>query len=753
MKLINTKKKIGYLIILFLISTSTFQIFNINTTKNFKDENNHEQVQTSAQESYVKEWIVNSNFSSTDNWNSSKGESGDPQDVNAFIGDGTANYEVLGKKGTFSLAETPINGSNWMAVPNPDFPYGPTSNFSDAEGLKVYHLFDDHDANQNPSVHWDRNFTLPVNMSDYTITSASVQVRVNATVSLDVDVEGDTRATDGGAQLNQQESYDYVRFYVLISDLPKNKKYELAYIQPNDLGQGNPWPTPGNDYLSNTYLIPYLEDDLIYFITSVLSTDNSNFTLTLGIRIYTADNSDTYDNDLFNELLINSVDFNFTYEKKINQQTSISWNQEGDKPDDISSYNVTVNEAILNFKYMINDTWTPLSPNSEIQVLINGFTHTEAINLWDDAKIFFQDAKSGGFDVTYLIDEDKNINLSIQVFLADEFELNRTIAIAIDNISLYVSYTVFFDDYQTNLQLFLNGEDKTLSPSTELPIGQNLTITVKYTNQTGGHIPGAGIQLTGVGIIENLKEFADNYSKTINVTQQLSMGINYLTIEAIKTNYQTKLINPTITVRKINAEIITVSGESNINIDVGQDAQLEVMLNDTDNDELIRGAIVTYTWWDRDPIPRVLTENNGIYEGEIENPPEGLYTITISVFAGEDYEFEDFEITLNVGVYIPGTQPDFGWLIYILIGAILGLVLLFTLYQTHFKYPPIVRKIRKLKKKVRKSKKTKQILVNTREQLIKDNRDHGIKDLNLENIQPEDGGKIEKIKIKNEEEI
>jgi len=751
MKLINTKKKIGYLILLFLISASTFQIFTMNTTKNFKDENNHKQVQTSAQESYVKQWIVNPLFTSTDNWISTKGGLGDPQDVNAYIGNDTANFEVLGKKGTFSLAEKPINGANWMAVPNPDFPHGPTSNFSDAEGLKVYHLFDDHDANQNPSVHWDRNFTMPVDMSDYVITSASIQTRVNATVDPDVDCPGDTLATDGGASLDQQESYDYVRFYVLISDLPKNNVYEIAYLQPTDLGQGNP---PGsNDLLSNTYLIPIPTEVLVFYLTSVLNTDYFNFTITLGIRIYTADNSNTYDNDEFHELLINSVTLNFTYEKKINQQTSVSWNQDGDKISDIipvsnySSFEVT--EAILNFKYRINDTWSSSSPNSEMRILINNIIHTETIKL-SAANSSFEYGNPEGFDVTSLISDD--VNLSIQLFLADEFELNRTIAVSIDNISLYISYTVFFDDYQTNLQLFLNGDDKTLSPSIILPIGQNLTITVKYTNQTGGHLPGAGIQLTGVGIIENLKEFADNYSITINVTQQLSMGINYLNIEATKTNYQTKLINPTINVRKLNTEIITVSGESNINIDVGENAQLEIMLNDTDNDELIRGAIVTYTW-NLDPIPRVLTENNGIYEGEIENPPEGFYTITILVFVGEDYEFEDFEITLNVGAYIPATQPDFGWLIYILIGAILGLVLIFTLYQTHFKFPPTVRKIRKLKKKVRKTKKTKQIIVNTREQLIKDNRENRIKDLNLENIQLENGGKIEKIPINKEEEI
>jgi len=749
-KLINTKKKIGYLILLFLISASTFQIFNMNMTKNFKDGNNLEQVHTSAQESYKKQWIENPNFTSgIDSWYNKT--EGDNSDIKATFNDGAANYEVLGDIDTYSLVSDPPDTS-WTEVDNPNFPNHPDTDEIRAGGLYVSHQWSDLTGIHQPSVHWDQNLTMPVDMTDYIIVSANISAVVNATVGLDLDRLGDIESRDNlQGSMDTIGVGDYIRFYILISDLAKNKVYEVGYLQP-DLGGGEPGPGHPTETMGNTYLLTVSEPELIFFLTSVLSTDNSNFTVTLGIRLNIEDNnSGTYDQDTFDDIWINYFNLTFAYEKKINQQTSMSWNQDGDKiseniPINYTSFEVT--KTILNFKYKINDTWPSSSPNSEIRIFINNYKHTETIKLSTATKNF-ENASSDGFDVTSLISND--VNLSIQVFLADEFELNRTIAISIDNISLYVSYTVFFDDYQTNLQLFLNGENKTLSPSTELPIGRNLTITVKYTNQTGGHIPGAMVQLTGQGISENLKDYADNYSITFNVTQELSMGINYLNIEATKTNYQTEIINPTITVRKINTEIITVSGESNINIDEGENAQLEIMLNDTDNDELIKGAIVTYTW-NLDPIPRVLTENNGIYEGEIEDPPEGLYTITISVFAGEDYEFEDLEITLNVGAYVPGTQPDLGWLIYILIGAILGLVLIFTLYQTHFKYPPMVRKIRKLKKKVRKTKKTKQILVNTREQLIKDNRENRMKDLNLENIQLEDGGKIEKIKSNIKEE-
>lgn len=751
MKLKNIKKKIGYLIILVIVSASVFQIFNMNITKNYTEGSNHEQVHPSAQESYTKQWIENPLFTSTDNWNSSKGVLGDPDDLDANIDiiEEQANFEVIGETYTKKI-DDPINIANsnkWDKFNKTEPAINPDTCIIDNNGFYVSHSWHDATADQFASVYWKYNVSMDVDMSEYEITSAFLNATMYANVDWNIDTPNDVNARTG-APIDQPGIFDHAFFFVEIADMGVTNTYRIAYNQTNKLGQD----LPTTFYTIETKSIEPEgdEDDLIYYLNKAFENDpgHDNFTIIVGIEISCEDDYTGTDYDDWDELRIKSLNLTFNYERKIEKLSSISWNQEGDKPSDISNDTIVVDEAILNFKYKINETWPETSPNSEIRIYINDNKHSETIKL-SSANTTFQDAKSGGFDVTYLIDEDKNINLSIQVYIADDFKLNRSFKISIDDVYLNVSYTEIFADYQTNLQLFLNGIDKTLSPSIELPIGQNLTVTVKYTNQTGGHIPGAEIQLTGVGIIETLDENANNYSVTINATQKLSLGTNYLNIEAKKTNYETQPINPTITIRKILGEITTVSGVATINIDVGQNAQLEIMLNDTDNDELIRGAIVTYTW-DRDSIPRVLTETNGIYEGEIVNPPEGLYTITISVFAGEDYEFEDLPITLNVGAYVPGTQPDLGWLIYVLTGAMIGLVLVFTLYQTHFKYPPLVRKIRKLKKKVKKAKKTKPIVVDKREDIINaDIEDY--KKILISKIAPTE--KIEKLPIKKEEEI
>ncbi|GAH56816.1 unnamed protein product, partial [marine sediment metagenome] len=64
-----------------------------------------------------------------------------------------------------------------------------------------------------------------------------------------------------------------------------------------------------------------------------------------------------------------SCDLSFTYERKIDQFSSISWGQDGDKITQITNDTiVTINEAKLNFKYKINEDWTELSPNSEFRI-------------------------------------------------------------------------------------------------------------------------------------------------------------------------------------------------------------------------------------------------------------------------------------------------------------------------------------------------------------------------------------------------
>jgi len=712
------KNKVGYLTILCFVLSFTIQVININPIKNPNELSNVKGLNSSTDVTHIKEWIQNGDFNSQENWTVAKGELGDPTDVDASISNGEANYQVLGEIDTFSFVTDPPQSSDWRDIYNPDYPAYPDSHGINAEGCWFQHQFTESplSSDQMASVHWEHKITTSVNMSDYVITSASLNAVFNATVDENIECPGD--------QADYSTTYDWARFYVLISN-ENNVSYEVAYYQMNDLGVGD---TPGNKHDKiNTNMLTIPEESLILFLTSVLSYDYRNFNITLGIKVWCEDNRGIETDD-WDYLLINKFNLTFTYEKKIDQLTSISWNQVGDKPSDISINPIVINAAILNFQYKINDTWPSVSPNSELRILINDIPHSETVKL-SEGIITFKDAKTGGFDVTSLINKDKNVNLSLQVYLADQIELDRIINISIDDVSLNITYTEDVPDILTNIQLFLNSENKTDNPVISLPLGEILNVTIKYTYQTGDHVLGADVQLEGevnVPLSEDLT--LQQYSTIIN-TSLLGVGVKILTITAQKIYFQSKSIDFSIVVRKIETDIKLITGNDIININPGENVNLQVYLNDTDFNLPITGALVLYNW---DFGQGILSDDNndGIYEVNLNNIPSGSHIVTISVFGSEDYVFQDYQITINV---ISGGSPDWTLLIIILSVGMVGLIGFFTLYQTHYKYPPTVRKSRKIRKKIRKSKKTKPVKdIASREDLIKTHLEKNVETIQLE---------------------
>jgi len=193
-----------------------------------------------------------------------------------------------------------------------------------------------------------------------------------------------------------------------------------------------------------TYMITVPQEVLIFYLTSVLSTDNFNFTVTLGIRLQIEDNVlEWYDLDTFDELIINFMNLTITYEKKIDQSTSVSWNQDGNKISELCSGNqrIVSTGAELKFKYKISQNWTSTtsSLNSEIRIHLNGQFHPITIKL-SQVNTTFDDVN------LYLSPPTDSVNLSIQVFIADEFNLDQYINISIDDVYLYISYVIFIPE-------------------------------------------------------------------------------------------------------------------------------------------------------------------------------------------------------------------------------------------------------------------------------------------------------------------
>jgi hypothetical protein len=410
----------------------------IDNSKSVIETNN---LKNSAIEYHLNnDWIDNPTFDGVGEPWESRIE-GDSRDILGNIALGQANYEIIGDSGVKRI-DDPLNDTDWTLYGNPDLPILPNGLRNITErGCEVSHVWDE-DVNQThnrPSVRWKNTIEMPVDMRDYIITSASLQTIFNASVTVSpwwnggIDREGDTG-------LDDYSTGDYTEFYVLLSDVEEGfPPVRVAYNHTGDLGRDG---TSG--IYSDTPMDVVPKNVLKDILTSVLETDGYNFTITLGIDIYCEDNEEGVDIDSWDSLIIRSFNLTFSYEKKIDQLTSLSWEQVGDT---ITGTNVQVTYANVSFKYKVDRPWPEISsPNSEIRVLINNNSLLETIKL-RTANSSFQLAKEGGFDVTSFILKDVNISLSIQVFLADEFGLDQNITISIDDAYFIISYIEFFPDF------------------------------------------------------------------------------------------------------------------------------------------------------------------------------------------------------------------------------------------------------------------------------------------------------------------
>jgi len=439
----------GFLLIFLLIiaiSCSYGLLYPILIRSNFNSDEN--KISVSRQVINTIQWVNNTNFNSTDNWDIMPVNQGSGSDVEGEINltQEQANLKILGDEGEFSnISGTPHPGE-WNKTQNGNLVF-PDNSGGDQYGFWADHTWTDpNDPNQSVSVHWERLIELPVDMSDYNITSISLENLFNATVTTEntideaykggVDVPGDT--VDTPASWFERE-FDYVRFYVLITDVNRTNSYEIGFNQTSQLGRDG---TSGTIENGDMYVIP--EESMRSFLTTILDNDpnHNSFIFTLGMRVYCADNGQG-DIDIWDELRFLNCNFSFNYKKIIDRSSSISLRNSGPA---INGTNVKINSANLSFYYKINNTWNGVdSPNSELRILINNKEHNERIKL-SEIPASFSKNKADGFNIGNIINPYIQLNLSIQIFLGDTFELNESIMISFDNVTLSIQYTEIFSE-------------------------------------------------------------------------------------------------------------------------------------------------------------------------------------------------------------------------------------------------------------------------------------------------------------------
>ncbi|MHA1776385.1 MAG: hypothetical protein ACTSWC_06395, partial [Promethearchaeota archaeon] len=417
-----------------------------------------------------------------------------------------ANYHIVGDEKQFSYSANPLNDSDWSSQQNPEFPAYPEwpwNDPNDSYGIDSYGLWANHSwretAKQTPSIQWIHNFTIPENMSDYTITAASVNGVINASADINIDTPADDglSAGENGHLVSQHVTYDYVYFYIRVADLNQSTIYTIASYKTTTLGQNSPSILT----LADTFLETVAEIDMKFYIGQVLSLDSHNFTVILGMDIKCEDNAAT-DYDYWNMLRIKSFSLNFTYEKRIDEFSAVRWSQTGKKIDS-SLYpgdQIVINNATLDFVYKSDKNWPSNSQNSEIRVYLNNYLHTEIIKLTNFSTSDQHVYGGRGFDVSSLVTSvDQNITLVLEVYLADTFELSENITLSIDDVMLNVSYTVIHQETPIETKL-----EPIEGYAIHFPWNSSALLHLNYTEVSNGDgIENATFQVDWLGSYSN----------------------------------------------------------------------------------------------------------------------------------------------------------------------------------------------------------------------------------------------------------
>ncbi|MFX1374251.1 MAG: hypothetical protein ACFFA0_00425 [Promethearchaeota archaeon] len=456
----NFQRFFLFLFVILIVSSLSLSIGTKFSSKPSLETRFFQELHTSGSQDYTNgSWISNSIFQEpVDPWYPTITTIGNSTDAITSTGSNQANMKVIGESyeeqvilNTATQSDwEPFNKSELVVVPQrASVPYYGV----DDDGAWCSHWWWEGETGGQPKntpiMHWRTNVSLPVDMTDYIITNASFSATINASVDRNVDTPGDIVARWNPSQenINQYEKYDYIQFYVEITtlDIDELNTYRIAFNQTRSLGN------EGLSFYDVEGLIgTYGEQAIIDALTNVLAVDpgHNNFTIVLGIYMYCEDNYSNTDRDHFDDVRFKNLNLTFSYMKKIDQFTTVSWNQDLNAVDrTVANSTIQITDATLNFMYSIDQNWTESSQNSQIRVFIDDRKYEQTITLIDyDNPPVFQFASIDGFNIASKILPYEAFTLSIQLYLAEDFELDHNITISITAVYLSISWTESWTD-------------------------------------------------------------------------------------------------------------------------------------------------------------------------------------------------------------------------------------------------------------------------------------------------------------------
>jgi hypothetical protein len=385
-------------------------------------------------------WLENDNFNTTEAWYYDWGTIGNNHTLSGNIGEGKANFNILGEEDNFlvcsGIPNNTITSVGWeYNLTEKEISGFPTIDYKiDENGCYASHEWYEGSgsptmSDQKVSVQWDKNVNTSKNMRYYNITEVDLSLMVNASVHANSGTSGGIESlVDSPTRLNEG---DYIKFYVILSDPFTDTNFKVIDFRTTNLGNDSKGSMDEEEYL----LTPEDEENVIFYLNEVLKSNYRNFYLTIGIEFYCEDSYST-DRDIFDDVYITNCTFSFRYRKQFEKYSTISLNQVGEK---IDKTNTKIISSQVYFTYTSDKKWPKeLSPYSELRVLINQNPHFNNVKL----SSINSTVKTFEIDTTKYIIKGQNITFSIEIFLANKFEYTENLKISIDNVQFLINYQI-----------------------------------------------------------------------------------------------------------------------------------------------------------------------------------------------------------------------------------------------------------------------------------------------------------------------
>ena len=236
---------------------------------------------------------------------------------------------------------------------------------------------------------------------------------------------------------------------------------------------------------------------------------------------------------------------------------------------------------------------------------------------------------------------------------------------------------VFLIKRQANLSIYIDSLKITELYQIDKSYNEQLSISVRISDSiTEQFLDGEDLTLISEKFTINL-HYTSNFWHNTSITcspLNFSLGSNLISIRLIKDNYDMEIFSFLLYIEQIEIVVNPIGFEDSINADIGETLNIELLLSDSNTNNTIENAFVSYSW---DYGVGILNETtSGIYRTFIKLPDgiEGNYKFNI-IITPENFTYKTTQFSFIVIIGEPSEGPRLpNYLLWIIIVVLVSII-------------------------------------------------------------------------------